>query len=161
MSDAYQVFLPGETLPASALQDLGEQRAYTPALQASSSNPTLGSGSTSTGDILLHAGFVTLGWMIQFGTSGTAAGSGTYRITLPTGLGLDPAWQDNRAIGQVFLNDASGGFRAFIARTSSSNPDTIIFCNPADGASVTNSSPWTWAASDYLSGSVTYKTDFT
>lgn len=165
MSDAYQTFLPGETLAASALQDLGEQRTYTPALQATTSNPTLGSGSTTTGDFLLHAGFVTVGFTIQFGSSGVAVGSGTYRVTLPTGLGIDADWQDNRALGQCFASDSSagaGGFYFFFIRASSSSPDTVVFGTSASpSVAVTNAAPFIPAASDYYRGSFTYKTDFT
>lgn len=170
---SYRIFLPGESLPASKLQDLGLAGTYTPALQAVTTSPTLGSGATATGDWHLNNGIVTLGWTIQFGTAGVAAGSGTYRVTLPTvlnssppiALGLDADWQDNRCIGQVMLNDNSAGaagFFPYFVRTSSGNPDTLVFNSPDSSSSLaSNTSPWTWAANDYLRGSVRYKTDFT
>jgi hypothetical protein len=173
MSDAYPIVLPGETLPASKLQDFGEQRTYTPALQATTSNPTLGSGSTATADFLLHAGFVTVGFTLQFGTSGVAVGSGTYRMTLPTtlnssspvNLGMDADWQDNRALGVCFASDSSAGaagFYYFFIRASSSSPDTVVFGTSASpSVAVTNAAPFIPAASDYYRGSFTYKTDFT
>lgn len=165
MSDAYQTWLPGETVAASRLQDMGEQDTYTPALQATTTNPTLGSGATTTADYILRNGFVRVGFTIQFGTSGTAAGSGTYRVTLPPDLGLDADWQDNRALGQAFVSDSSagaGGFYMFFVRTSSSSPDTVVFHTSASpSAAVTHAAPFAWAANDYLRGSFEYKTDFT
>lgn len=163
MSDAYHLVLPGETLTAETLQDFGEQGSYTPSLQATTTNPTLGSGSTAIADYLFEQGFLTVGFTIIFGSSGVAAGSGTYRLTLPAGVGIDPDWQENRACGEVFASDSSAGaagFYYFFARASSSSPDTIVFGTSASpSAAVTNSAPFTWAANDYLRGSFRIKTD--
>lgn len=162
---SYRIFLPGETFTDDEAQDLGLQGTYTPALQATTTDPTLGTGATTTGDYLLHQGFVTVGFTIQFGTSGTAAGTGTYRVTLPSGLGIDADWQDNRATGQVFISDSSAGATGFyvcIVRASSSSPDTMVFCTTEfPQRAVTSSVPMAWAANDYIRGSFTYKTDFT
>jgi hypothetical protein len=159
---SYRTFQPGETLADDEIQDLGLRGTYTPTLEASTTNPTMGTGAVTTGDWHLNNGIVTLRFTIQFGTAGAAAGTGTYRITLPTNLDFDADWQDNIAIGNVFLNDSSGAaFRCFPCRTSSSNPSTIVMMDPTAGTLVAATSPWTWANNDYLRGSVRYKTDFT
>lgn len=57
--------------------------SYTPTLTASTTNPTLGSGSTQAG-AYTRIGRIIIGRArIQFGTSGVAVGSGTYRISIP------------------------------------------------------------------------------
>lgn len=169
---SYRIILPGQTLSDDELQDFGLQSTYTPVLQATTTSPTMGTGSSMLGDYLLHQGFVTVGFTALFGTSGVAAGSGTYRLTLPSGLGIDADWQDNRATGQAFASDSSVGaglgFYMFFIRASSGNPDTMVFqttalasAATANSAAVTNAVPFTWAANDYIRGSFTYKTDFT
>lgn len=56
---------------------------YTPALTGSSVNPTLGSGSVQEGHYKLWGKICVVRVGIQFGTSGTAAGTGNYIISLP------------------------------------------------------------------------------
>ncbi len=58
--------------------------AYTPALTATTTNPTLGTGSVATGRYFQFGKFVIANFAIKFGTSGTNAGSGAYRVSLPT-----------------------------------------------------------------------------
>ena len=56
---------------------------WVPVLTAVTTNPTLGTGSSATGRYTEN-GKLVQGWArILFGTSGTAAGSGEYRISLP------------------------------------------------------------------------------
>lgn len=56
---------------------------YTPALEASVTNPTLGSNSSVGGRYVRIGNWVYATGDIRFGTAGAAAGSGTYFITLP------------------------------------------------------------------------------
>lgn len=162
---SYRVFRPGQTLSDDEIQDLGLQGTYTPALQATTTSPTLGTAAVQLGDWELNAGMVQVGFTIQFGTAGTAAGSGTYRVTLPSGFGIDADWQDNRAVGTVWISDSSAGATGFyvaVLRTSSSSPDTVVMATTEfPQRAVTNAIPMTWAANDYLRGSFRYKTDFT
>lgn len=162
MSDAYRTFLPGQTLPADWLQDVGQQGTYTPALTASTTNPTLGTGSTATADYILRQGFVKLRFNFVFGTASVSAGSGTYQISLPTGLGIDADWASQHPIGLARLRDSNVPTIAFDWRcvTDLSFADKITIKNDSGGA-VTNSVPWTWAASDSIQGIAEYKTDFT
>jgi hypothetical protein len=61
----------------------GLPAAYTPALTASTTNPTLGTASSVTGSYTVINKWVTGTAVITFGTSGTAAGSGNYMLSLP------------------------------------------------------------------------------
>lgn len=68
----------------AALPTMASPTAYTPALTASTTNPTLGTtGSLDTGEFS-RVGKVTTGWFTyQFGSAGMSAGSGTYYMSLP------------------------------------------------------------------------------
>lgn len=57
--------------------------SYTPALTATTTDPTLGTGSVATGRYFQFGKFVIANFAIKFGTSGTNAGSGAYRVSLP------------------------------------------------------------------------------
>lgn len=61
----------------------GATTAYTPALTAGTTNPTLGSGSVTSGQYTQVGKFVVGYFYISFGTSGTAAGTGNYFVSLP------------------------------------------------------------------------------
>lgn len=61
----------------------GARTTYTPALTAATTNPTLGSGSTTSGRYIQVGKFVVGEFLVRFGTSGTAAGSGNYYVSLP------------------------------------------------------------------------------
>ena len=57
--------------------------SWTPALTAATTNPTLGTGSSIAGRYCQIGKLVIASFTIQFGTSGTNAGSGEYRLSLP------------------------------------------------------------------------------
>jgi hypothetical protein len=63
--------------------NLPSYAAYTPALTAASVNPTLGVSSTATGRYIQVGELVDVHGKIVFGSSGTAAGTGDYYISLP------------------------------------------------------------------------------
>lgn len=128
--------------------------AYTPALTAASTNPTLGTGSTATGRYAVLPGrWCVVRGVIAFGTTGVAAGSGQYFVSLPLTASTSFTAGINNA-GSAFLRDATGpDLRAAVCYQVSST--TISFITAA--TVVSNSAPWTWAASDYLSFSITYE----
>lgn len=70
------VTIPGGSTP-------GAWTAWTPALTAATTNPTLGSGSVQEGSYMQLGKLVIAHFNIQFGSSGQNAGSGEYRISLP------------------------------------------------------------------------------
>ena len=61
----------------------GGVASWTPTLTATTTNPTLGTGSSVSGRLFRQGSMVTVWARIQFGTSGVAAGSGVYIINLP------------------------------------------------------------------------------
>ena len=61
----------------------GTWTTWTPTLTASTTNPTLGTGSITAGRYVQNGKVVTAVAYIQFGSSGAAAGTGSYRVSLP------------------------------------------------------------------------------
>lgn len=133
-------------------------QAYTPVLTAATTNPTLGTGSTASARYQRQYGLVTYQGVIVFGTSGTAAGTGDYSVSLPvtaaTGisarhLGVANAW-DNSA-GHTCITTAVLG---------TSTTMKFAFANswPMGNVNYVGASqPMTWAASDQLFWTVTYE----
>jgi hypothetical protein len=133
-------------------------RAYTPVLTASTTDPTLGSGATRKGRWIRLGNLIIYTFYIQFGTSGTNAGSGTYRVSLPTPYHLGLYTSTQWALGSIKLNESgAGGFTAVAQpRSTTENTDVTMFTSGSAGAAVTASVPWAWAASDAISGTLTY-----
>jgi hypothetical protein len=150
------------TLPASTLNTIGAAWVtWTPVLTASTTNPTLGSGSTASGNYTQINKLVIANFLFGFGTSPTA-GSGTYQISLPiTPKTTSQVFQQNE-LGSILLRDAStqsAGFAyGYITNTNyfimAYQPPTYFVTALAN---VTNAAPWTWAASDTLSGQIIYE----
>jgi hypothetical protein len=127
--------------------------AYTPTLTATSSNPTLGTGSTRTGAYMQIGKMVTVRVTIKFGTSGTAAGSGTYEVSLPvTAKTITVGRQQGSAT--FFDNSATdfGNGAVFIDNGATTKAKLSM-----DSTVVTNSAPWTWGANDQLDFTLTYE----
>lgn len=108
-------FAVGETVTAatlnSELRDLstGVQAAwdtYTPALTATTTNPTLGTSSSAAGTYIQVGKSVTGTAEIVFGTSGVVAGSGNYAISLPIAQ-IGAASSAGRVIGGGVYFDSS------------------------------------------------------
>lgn len=125
---------------------------WTPALTASTSSPTLGTGSSATG-YYNQMGKVVVYWArIQFGTSGEAAGSGDYRVSLP----VTAVARSGAVFGQGFLYDDTASTAALcVARYQSTTTVDLIIGSATEV--VTDANPWTWAANDYITISGTYE----
>jgi len=90
---------------------------YTPALTATTTNPTLGTGSTAVGRYKQNGKDVS-GWAtIKFG-SGGSAGSGTYEISLPVApkteaveriIGSGVYWQTGSSVPLMTVTIAASG----------------------------------------------------
>jgi hypothetical protein len=113
----------------------------------------MGSGNVRFGWYCFMPGpSVHYNFFIKFGTSGSAAGSGAYAVSLPVTAATVYA-SNHAAVGSAQLADADTG--AF-------QPSSLFVSNGAStlgivgAAPVTNASPWTWTNNDYLSGSITY-----
>lgn len=131
---------------------------YTPVLTASTTNPTLGTGSSAQARYQRQYGLVTYQGIIQFGTSGTAAGSGEYRISLPvtaqTGISF-------RRIGVVNAYDSSAGDTCILTGyLASSATAEAFFSNTWPLGTLTKlgaAQPMAWAASDEIFFTFTYE----
>jgi hypothetical protein len=144
---------------AESVEDIfdleGDWTAYTPALTASTTSPTLGTGSAQVGRYMRLGNTLWVKAKVQFGTAGAAAGSGTYRLGLPfpvlqqTGSVLSPhgtvVGVDNsaavHAVGIVNVN-ADGDTFCLLRYQAAASPSAL--------AAFTNAAPWTWAASDRI-----------
>lgn len=132
--------------------------AYTPALTAATTNPTLGTGSAAHGRYTRIGRTIIGRAIVAFGTSGVAAGSGSYRFSLPvmpaTHTGASP--NGGRLIGQAFLwdNSATNVDLGFLWIPSAGVQYAQINTDPTG---VTDALPWVWAASDSLEIAFTYE----
>ena len=91
-------FVASTILTAAELNGIGEWTSYTPLLTGSTTNPTLGTGATSTGKYSRIQNLIIYKFSIFFGTSGFVAGVGNYRISLPV----------NSTGGKAFYSSESG-----------------------------------------------------
>lgn len=133
----------------------GAWSTYTPALTAVTTNPNLGTSPTQYGHYLQIGKLVQLTVKIQFGTGGTvAAGSGIYKVSLPVNA-LAAAVTATVSLGAGQMFDSSAGTsKACTVRLDSAS--TVRFTTEAAG-DTTNAVPWTWAASDFISFTITYE----
>lgn len=128
---------------------------YIPTLTATTTNPTLGSGSVVDGRYA-RIGDTVIGWaQITFGTSGTAAGSGDYRISLP----VTPRNEGSAVCGAGFLRDSSTGNKYGRTVNLDAGNQWCFMRTDADGTSnaVDHDSPIAWSASDHISIQFVYE----
>jgi hypothetical protein len=142
----------------------GRFLAYTPALTATVTNPTLGAG-TATGTYSRFGNWVYARGRIVFG-AGMTAGSGNYTISLPYAARIQTFESSTLNFGSVRL--AVGGVGAATVYCP-----TLLFTNGvasftmrypayAGGATgndtqVTNAAPWIWASGNSLQWQVLYE----
>lgn len=150
----------GQVLTAATMNSIGAAwETWTPALTASTTSPTLGTGSTVAGKYTRINKLVVANFSITFGTSGVAAGTGTYRISVPINSVGTQVFQQNE-LGSVLIRDASTQ-NTMMCHAYFDNVAYFILAYPGTYggilANVTNAAPWTWAASDTLSGQIIYE----
>lgn len=127
--------------------------SYTPTLTATTTNPTLGTGSVRTGSYTQEGKKVTYRGTVKFGTSGVAAGSGFYEVSLPVAA---VSLSNSRQQGTVTAWDNSAGnFEdgAIFVETGATTKARLS----VGGLVATNSAPWTWAASDQFDFTIVYE----
>lgn len=139
---------------------LGAWTAYTPALTAATTDPTLGTGSAQVGKYRRIGSLVTVQGKITFGTSGAAAGAGAYRIGLPFTL---LSTTGNSPVGSALITDNSGAVSAWVALTASGSTLYAVMRYPLTWPTGTltvvgSAAPWTWANLDDISFALTYET---
>ncbi|SFO14397.1 hypothetical protein SAMN04489713_104260 [Actinomadura madurae] len=126
---------------------------YTPALTATSSNPTLGSGATAQGRYTRYGRTVHVEVIIKFGTSGTGAGNGFYEVSLPVTARTQTV---GRRTGSAYCYDNSEQDfydGACFINTSETGKARVSI----DSAVVGHGVPFSWSTNDELGFTLTYE----
>ena len=135
---------PGQVLTAATMNTIGAAwETWTPALTAQTTNPTLGTGSSQTGRWARINKIVTGQGRIKFGTSGTAAGSGYYLVSLPTAAQA----ATGGPCGTVYIFDGGVSVRVGVLIMTTTTTCTMRY---DAGALVTNAAPWAWGANSEI-----------
>jgi hypothetical protein len=135
----------------------GAWPSYTPALQAATTNPTLGTGSLVSGKYT-RIGRTITGWAkIKFGTSGAAAGSGSYRVTLPVTASV-PANAPHMVCGHGYAWDASTNLiEELVPILPTGTSGSFLEFLKNGSWAVNDAAPWTWTNSDEISVQFMYE----
>jgi hypothetical protein len=135
----------GQVLTAATLNTIGaEWETWTPALTASTTNPTLGTGSSRSGRYGQIDALAYGQGQINFGSAGVSAGSGFYFVSLPI-----TAQGTGKVIGQFQFYDSSAGAVYLGTLISDTTTRSLMYYNNPSSV-VTNSTPFTWAANDFI-----------
>lgn len=135
----------------------GTRITYTPTLSATTTPPTMGTGNIRSGYYTILPGpAIHFQFFIKFGTSGSAAGSGTYTVSLPVNSASPFGSSAHSSLGAAMLADQSASsLRVGTVFVDGSDLTTVRFVTEG-GVPTTSSAPWAWANGDYLSGSIIY-----
>lgn len=158
------------TLTAPAVGDLitaaygtevaGWSQAWTswsPALTATTTSPTLGTAGTTTGKYL-QIGKLIVGWgEVDFGTAATAAGTGTYLLSVPvTGAAI---FQRRVTGGDILMKCAGVLTRGWLEWNTSTTVSLVYSSVLIGGArtAAANNLPGAWTANDRLEYTFNYE----
>lgn len=143
----------GQVLTAATMNSIGAAwETWTPALTASTTNPTLGTGSVITGRYARIQKTIFGNVTILFGTSGVAAGTGFYYVSLPfTAQSATPP------VGSGWLLDNSASLLRQVEVTLDSTSRVALWLDNTTNFAVAATNPWTWAASDQIRFQFTYE----
>ena len=156
----------GVAVEAIETQIVGAYTTYTPTLTGSTTDPTLGSGSSVSGFYKRLGRWVRGKAVITFGTSGTAAGSGMYGLLLP----VQPA-DKIQPIGIGFAYDNDDQYRFVVATAAvipviwaASTSKAVLLQSNVAGEGFANDHnpigaavPFAWGASDQLAITFEYE----
>jgi hypothetical protein len=140
----------GQVLTAATMNSIGAAwETWTPALTASTTNPTLGTGGSTTGRWGRVQKIVVGNGKITFGTAGTNAGNGLYYISNPT---TAEASQPNYAVGTWAAYDGASWMTGVLALDNTSK-----FRLMYSGSFMSQAAPWAWGTNDQIWFSFTYE----
>jgi hypothetical protein len=143
----------GQVLTAATMNTIGAAwETWTPTLTASTTNPTLGTGSTATGKYGRVNKQVFGNVTITFGTSGVAPGTGFYYVSVPV-----TAIASGVTVGSGFILDSSTGLLRHVELSLDSTSRMSLLLDNTSSYGVGAANPWTWAASDQFRLSFTYE----
>ncbi len=138
-------FSAGDVLTAADLNAIGEWQTYTPALEASTTDPTY----TTADGLYYELNEIVFA---RFSISGfTSAGSGTYYVTMPTDV-----VSDLFPVGFGLYSDGNTRY-SFTAAKSSSAARRLFMVAAHDQDIINNSDPFTPTSGDFLRGTAIYK----
>lgn len=136
---------------------LGLKTAWVPVLTATTTNPTLGTGGSQGGNYRASGGWCEVEGFVAFGTSGVAAGTGNYLLSVP--VAPNPAGAGT-PLGQCRILDSSAtaiGIAHLLFNTSTTVAIVMPSSTTVGGfGTVGAASPMVWAASDRLDFHMAY-----
>lgn len=155
----------GTITPAELMSGTGASwawQSHTPVVTASVTNPTLGTDNVAQGYYVQIGKVVIYKFAIQFGTASVNAGSGSYFVSLPVAARLVPTDYQTIPIGTGRLSDSStSNSGPIFPEIETSTTLQLVYYASAGAAGtaapVANNAPWTWAASDKITGYVVYE----
>lgn len=155
------IFTAGQVVTAGQLNTLGaEPASWTPALTSDGTSPTMGSGATNVGRYTQVNHLVQATFDIAFGSS-MAAGTGTYRVSLP--VNVDPGSESYQILGHGMIYDDSADDPLqveFVALPGAPTVARIAYVSVSTHDWATASGPITWAQDDRIVGSLLYPADW-
>jgi hypothetical protein len=152
-------FVAGEVLTAADMNGIGEWTSYTPVLTATTTNPTLGTGSSATGAYARVQNLIVYNFQILFGSSGVNAGSGNYKVSLPVTSNATSAFYQ-ASNGQTSFFDSSANTVYFANAWLESTTNLTLLSQLSFNGNLQNISataPVIPAANDAISGLVIYR----
>lgn len=129
-------------------------QTYTPELQASTTNPTLGTGAVQRGKYKIEDGLVHLLVYIQFG-SGSSPGSGEYRVTLPVAAKNRNGTSFQSGAGNAFDWSVAGSRKMFTVDIKEGNSHCTML--NYDSGTFFDNNPWVWDDDDRFSFHAIYE----
>ena len=152
-------FVAGEVLTAADMNGIGEWTSYTPVLTATTTNPTLGTGSSATGAYARVQNLIVYNFLITFGTSGVVAGVGDYKVSLPVTANATSAfYQASNGQTSFFDNSANVVYfgNAWLGTTTTLS---LLYATGFNSTlnTVSATAPAIPAASDAISGLIIYR----
>ena len=142
---------------------LSQYSPYTPVLTCATTNPTLGTGSRQEGYYVRSGRRVDVQFLIQFGTAGTAFGTGSYRVSCPPGLPMDPAYTSSvqgLGIGYLVDNSVTAARELALIVPETNTLDRVFFrLHKGTATAADQTNPYTVANSDWFTGAFWYVLD--
>jgi hypothetical protein len=134
---------------------------YTPTWTTDTgSNPTLGASGAIDGKYLrLWPRMVFAYFRIYTGGAGFLTGTGIYRLTLPVAMAPEIiAMNTESALGKAYLHDDSSAATSTVCVVMYNHANNVLEFRRSDGSYWNNTTPFTLAQQDRLSGYIMYPT---
>jgi hypothetical protein len=141
------------------MNGIGEWTSYTPVLTASTTNPTLGTGSSATGAYARVQNLIIYNFLILFGTSGVNAGVGNYSVSLPVTANAVGAFYGATNGQTTFFDNSANSLYNANAWIGTTTTLSILFQTTFNGpvANLAAANPVIPAANDAISGLIIYR----